>query len=288
MVAVALAFAAVALPLAAAKCLPSGPIIPFPPVDGSTCPTSAVGCTLNPATNQSYASCCLPDQGLLVFSQNWTTGYCTNPNNTCADSILHALPKKEWTMHGLWPDYCNGTYNTSPLGCDPVRRDVNVLDTLAAVAPKSWIDKLKSVWMGADGDYNWFWSHEWNKHGTCLSTLNPTCFKNPSPQQDKIAFIDASLALRERFSLYDIFAKHDIVPSPTKNYTIAQFQAALVAETGFQGALQCQKVAGKAYLSELWMYLVARPGLKFDNHAPVLPYSSCPVNGTILYLPQKF
>ncbi|KAJ3142089.1 ribonuclease T2-like [Geranomyces variabilis] len=263
--------------------------VTFPPIPAHGCPSKALACTTPSGDNStSYDGCCVPNQGLFVYSQNWTMGYCQNPNNTCAETTLRALPKNQFTLHGLWADYCDGTYETSPLGCDPARRDDNAKATVDKLAPKSLREEMEKVWLAADGDYNWFWSHEWNKHGTCVSTLNPKCFTKPSPSQDVLAFFRASLNLRPRFNLYKIFASQGVVPSTTHAYNFTDFQAALKAETGFEGAFQCTKNAnGTAFLSEVWTYLIARPGLKFDGHEPVKPFSSCKIGAPIYYLPQK-
>ncbi|KAI8920038.1 ribonuclease T2-like protein [Powellomyces hirtus] len=287
------------LTLASARCLPTHPptspnTVEFPPIPAD-CPSTAVGCiprfpTVPGRANVTWPACCVPDQGLMVLAQNWTTpgGYCSNPNLTCSDDTLRALPKNEWTLHGLWPDYCDGTYNTSPLGCDPPRRDVEAEKTVEAYAPEDLKAEMRRVWMSADGNYNWIWSHEWNKHGTCMSTINPTCFPTQKPAQDRLAYFAASLALRKRFDLFKIFSAHDIIPSETTTYSFSQFQAALKAEIGFEGALQCTKNNGTAYLREVWVYVRALPGIEFKNNEPVAPFSSCPKNGTIIYQPQKY
>ncbi|KAJ3160632.1 ribonuclease T2-like [Geranomyces michiganensis] len=275
-----------------AGCLPP-PVshgVTFPPIPSVGCPSKALACTTPSGDNStSYDGCCVPTQGLFVYAQNWTMGYCQNPNNTCAETTLRALPKKQFTLHGLWADRCDGSYETSPFGCDRARNNDNAKSTVDHLAPKSLREEMEKVWMGADGDYNWMWSHEWNKHGTCVSTLKPECFVKPSPGQDELAYFRAALNLRPRFNLYKIFAAHGIVPSTTHAYNRTQFQAALKAETGFEGAIQCAKNAnGTSFLSEVWTYLIARPGFKFDNHEPVLPYNSCNIANPIYYLPQKY
>lgn len=35
---------------------------------------------------------------------------------------------------------------------------------------------MSTYWKDANGDDNSFYSHEFNKHGLCVTTLDPTCF----------------------------------------------------------------------------------------------------------------
>ncbi|KAI8817581.1 ribonuclease T2-like protein [Fimicolochytrium jonesii] len=254
------------------------------------CPKTAIGCTNSTSTGLPYSGCCVPDQGLLVFAQNWTMGYCQS-GATCANETLNSLPKNEFTIHGLWPDYCDGTYNTSPLGCDPARAYHDVSERIAAnTVEKGFVEKLKKVWKGADGSYEWMWSHEWTKHGTCMSTINPTCFSKEvqaaNSSADVLTYFHTTYKLRERYEMGKILRKKNIVPSATKPYKFADFQAAIEADTGYPGTLQCVKVNGTAYLSEVWLFLNARPNLKFVSQIPVKLYNSCPNNTDIWFLPQ--
>jgi ribonuclease T2 len=41
--------------------------------------------------------------GLLLQTQIWST-------YTGLESVGQVLPKNSWTVHGLWPDFCNGSY----------------------------------------------------------------------------------------------------------------------------------------------------------------------------------
>jgi hypothetical protein len=33
---------------------------------------------------------------------------------------------------------------------------------------------MDEYWVDMNGDNEDFWSHEWNKHGTCINTIEPT------------------------------------------------------------------------------------------------------------------
>lgn len=35
---------------------------------------------------------------------------------------------------------------------------------------------MNKYWLPNRGTNENFWEHEWNKHGTCVNTLNPSCY----------------------------------------------------------------------------------------------------------------
>lgn len=49
-------------------------------------------------------SCCSETYGGLVLSTQFWDTY------TGLESKGQVLPKDSWTMHGTWPDFCNGSY----------------------------------------------------------------------------------------------------------------------------------------------------------------------------------
>ncbi len=56
------------------------------------------------ANPSSVDSCCAETfGGLLLSTQYWDT-------YTGLESQGQLLPQDTWTLHGLWPDYCNGSY----------------------------------------------------------------------------------------------------------------------------------------------------------------------------------
>ncbi|KAJ3417583.1 ribonuclease T2-like [Chytridiales sp. JEL 0842] len=94
------------------------------PLAGFACPQSAISCDTspNPPDNPDNEdmSCCVPRHGLLVLAVQWLPGYCKGNRGTdsCTHDILDRLPTDEWTIHGLWPDTCDG-YQVSE--CDRKR-----------------------------------------------------------------------------------------------------------------------------------------------------------------------
>ncbi|KXN71528.1 hypothetical protein CONCODRAFT_5784, partial [Conidiobolus coronatus NRRL 28638] len=59
---------------------------------------------------QSVDSCCSPSMGVVVLAVQW---------------IQNSGPSDEWTLHGLWPNNCDGSYGPSS-GCDKSRKYSNM------------------------------------------------------------------------------------------------------------------------------------------------------------------
>jgi ribonuclease T2 len=72
--------------------------------------------------------------------------------------------------------------------------------------------------------------HEWAAHGTCYSTLKPSCLPAGSPTgAEAVAFFQQVVALFQTLPTYNWLASQDITPSTTETYTLSQLNNALSA-----------------------------------------------------------
>ncbi|KAI9591817.1 ribonuclease T2-like protein [Syncephalis fuscata] len=139
----------------------TGSDIPIVPSNGITASASLAGgltcpLELSCSAKKNANSCCSPTMGLMVFTQQWYPSL---------------GPSDQFTMHGLWPDNCDGTYGPSD-GCDSERNYDN-LGQIIEEGDAELFKNMNTYWPSYKGDAPAFWSHEWNKHGTCVSTLEP-------------------------------------------------------------------------------------------------------------------
>lgn len=148
-------------------------------------------------------SCCfIYPGGQLLQTQFWDTGPSVGPSDS-------------WTLHGLWPDLCDGSY---PSYCHSAPAYGNVSAIIAAADEKKKEKKkrepsgnlevkgnkqgiaegeeegegqgqganegeygglladMQKYWLPNYGSAEHFWTHEWRKHGTCINTLAPSCY----------------------------------------------------------------------------------------------------------------
>ena len=158
----------------------------------------------------------------------------------CTDGAMNCPTKPNWdyfTLHGLWPENKDGTY---PSTCTNQQFDNN------AVAPI--LPALNKYWPSLNGPSPTFWAHEWEKHGTCAEDVFPT----------ELAFMNGTLALRQKFDVTAALAAAGIKPSATVGFSQAQLQAAAKTAFGFPilpacdskgritGAVVCVSKAGEA------------------------------------------
>jgi ribonuclease T2 len=202
-------------------------------------------------------------------------------------------------------DECDGKFNTTDLGCDTTRiyHDMESRLTFLTSSDPAFLAEMKLYWPGANLDYNWFWSHEWTKHGTCHSQIDPVCYGTRyTKDREVIDYFKTALKLRSRYDIYKIFAKNGIFPSKTKAYTRSQLNQALKNELGFPGGIQCvfngtspTTANGNTYfLSEVWVYMLNLPNMEFKTASPDLitfgkgAFQSCPADKPIYYWPNDF
>ena len=92
-----------------------------------------------------------------------------------------------WTIHGLWPQYADGSY---PSYCKKVVFDLKDLQPI--------IDKLNIEWCSDKGSAEHFWKHEWEKHGSCMYNTSMTEFQ----------YFNKALELFELMKNKDIIEKY--------------------------------------------------------------------------------
>ncbi|KAG0016204.1 ribonuclease T2-like, partial [Podila clonocystis] len=151
----------------------------------------------------------------------------------------------EFTLHGLWPDKCSGSMVAH---CDRDREHDDVEDRLEQT---DIYGDMKKYWPSykptpQHPDYNDFWTHEWNKHGTCVTTLDPRC--GYGGDQDLYAYFNTTLALRKRYNIYDALKKAGITPRPRFDmdpreedmYSVDAILAAIENEWHVKGAVYCK------------------------------------------------
>ncbi|KAJ7302122.1 ribonuclease [Mycena albidolilacea] len=150
----------------------------------SGCPTTGpVSCS-----NTSSVSdlCCFESPGGLLLQTQVNTSPPTGPNDS-------------WTIHGI----CDTTFTEN---CDPSRAYTGIASLLTAHGAASTLSFMQTFWKDINGNDETFWEmcyplsgrpyHEWSTHGTCMSTLNPTCLPSGRPQgAEAVAFFQTVVTL---------------------------------------------------------------------------------------------
>jgi len=247
-------------------------------------------------------TCCSPTPGGLVLqTQFWDTF-------TGLESQGQFLPDDStWTIHGLWPDFCDGSFTQY---CDLSRQydprpSPNVTDGVP-IPPyngpgvDSFIKKfgrldmfnfMNTYWIN-QGDTNaHFWAHEFSKHATCFSTYDVKCYKPYVQHEDVIDFFESVIRAYEMFPTGQFLRSHDIVPSNRTTYTLQQLQNAVKAYTGVVPYFGCTgpeapEGDGRTILNEVWHFnhvLGNTQTGKFIHVDSTTP-SSCTAKGRVLYL----
>jgi len=170
----------------------------------------------------------------LMLVQQWGQSFCATQKQDCQ------VPSgTTWfTLHGLWPNNNDTTY---PSDCGGPPFDEGAIQSIEGQLNKYWTNYL------VDDTAASFWAHEYNKHGTCATSLPAL--------GDELKFFSGALHLRSVYDATQALAAGGITPSNSNSYTPAQVIAAV------QGVYGAQPVLGCSYSNSLGEEVLVEIGL---------------------------
>ncbi|KAI8148143.1 ribonuclease T2-like protein, partial [Fennellomyces sp. T-0311] len=184
--------------------------------------------------NGEVDSCCSPKYGLVVLALQWVPGY---------------GPDDEFTIHGK---LLGG--RAPSRGCDRSRSTNQAGNIVKKINPDLH-RRMGIYWPSYKGDNNWFWSHEWTKHGTCVSTLRPACYGDTYRKfQDLEEYFEQVLYLREDYDIYGVLNVAGIFPGGY--YNADSMRDALEKFYGAKIMLSCNR--GQLSEVSLFFYVSGR------------------------------
>ncbi|KAI9368748.1 ribonuclease T2-like protein [Aspergillus egyptiacus] len=257
-----------AIPSVGALALYAMQLAPSVLANPKTCPNDT---PLSCSNESTEPSCCFNSPGgALLLTQFW-------------DYDPSLGPSDSWTIHGLWPDNCDGTYEEY---CDSSREYSNITAIVEESGNTELLSYMSEYWKDNGGDDESFWEHEWNKHGTCINTIEPSCYANYTPQQEVVDYLQKTVDLFKTLDTYQALADAGITPSNDETYTLTEIHDALAAiHEDFAPYVGCDDSGN---LNEAWYFYYVRGNLMTGSFEPAesLTDSSCPESG-IKYVPKS-
>jgi ribonuclease T2 len=144
---------------------------------------------------------------------------------------------------------------------------------------------MKDYWVDIHGRNEQFWEHEWSTHGTCYSTLQPSCLPPNSPEgAEAVLFFQRVVSLFQTLPTYDWLASQGITPNREQTYALSDIVNALQTASGHIPEITC---SGK-YLNQISWYFNLQGSLVDGQFLPIdAPIDSkCPSSG-IKYVPKN-
>jgi len=227
-------------------------------ISALSCPTSLPASCAGPVAD----SCCSPRYGVVVLSLQWIPNY---------------GPKDQFTIHGLWPNTCsNGRVN----GCDPKRQYGDIASTMKEAG---LLNEMNLKWPSFKGDNNAFWVHEWGKHGTCVTTLNPSCFSEYKPRQEVAAYFRKVLELQTTYDVFSAITQAGIgqTTDRTKGVPVSTYMAAVKQKYGVDVEFKCRG----SVITDVNLYFNV---MGAETYVPInSPLSSSSCRGNTILPPKK-
>jgi ribonuclease I len=99
---------------------------------------------------------------IYFFTISWLPTLCRTKSAACYERI-ELLPKNLFTVHGLWPNYKNGTL---PKWCNG-KNDIEI-----EIKDDNLLEFMNNYYPGSFHTNEYLWGHEYNKHGFCYNKRN--------------------------------------------------------------------------------------------------------------------
>ncbi|KAL5553779.1 hypothetical protein UlMin_041180 [Ulmus minor] len=199
------------------------------------------------------ALCVAQDFDFFYFVQQWPGAYCDKKQSCCYPKT--GKPAADFSIHGLWPNNKDGSW---PSNCDPDSVfDRSELSEIMSSLQQDW----PSLSCPSSNGFR-FWSHEWEKHGTCSES-----------EMDQREYFEAALKLKAKANLLKSLKASGIEPDD-EFYTMDSIVEAIKEGAGHAPGIECNRdSAGNSQLYQVYM-CVDTSGANFID-CPVFPRSKC-------------
>ncbi|KAA8543594.1 hypothetical protein F0562_021660 [Nyssa sinensis] len=175
------------------------------------------------------SSCCVPAiNGRIVeagkqrefdyfaLALQWPGTFCRKTRHCCSSNgcCRGSNAPTEFTIHGLWPDYNDGTW---PACCTGSNFDVKEISTLRDALEKYWPSLSCSSSSTCHGGKGLFWAHEWEKHGTCSFPVF----------RDEYSYFLTTLNVYFKYNVTKVLNEAGYVPSNSEKYPLGGIISAI-------------------------------------------------------------
>uniref|UniRef100_A0A0A9Z961 Ribonuclease Oy n=1 Tax=Lygus hesperus TaxID=30085 RepID=A0A0A9Z961_LYGHE len=173
---------------------------------------------------------------VYIFTQNWPASVCLAwEEKGKGHMCMPSGNKTSWTIHGIWPtkfgeigpSYCNTSLPFNPEAIYGIK------------------DELEAAWSPVQKhkQFNSFWKHEWEKHGTCANTipLYPNEFE----------YFNQGLIWSRQYNITNVLNSAGITPG--RIYNVSAVWAAVKQAYGKNPHIACftDSITKASYLLEI-------------------------------------
>ncbi|XP_019166777.1 PREDICTED: ribonuclease 2-like [Ipomoea nil] len=145
----------------------------------------------------------------------WPGTECRHTRRCCsANACCRSNSPTEFTIHGLWPDYNDGTW---PACCKGSQYDEREISTLASAMTKYWPTYQCGSSSTCHHSKGSFWAHEWEKHGTCSYPV----------VRNEYEYFLTTLNVFFKYNVTEVLYKAGYVPSNSEKYPLGGIISAI-------------------------------------------------------------
>ncbi|XP_024981415.1 ribonuclease 2 [Cynara cardunculus var. scolymus] len=152
----------------------------------------------------------------FALALQWPPTYCSKSTKCCSQSACcrGANSPSVFTIHGLWPDYNDGSW---PSCCSGSAFDEVEISTLFGALEQYWPTLSCSKSSTCHGKKGLFWAHEVEKHGTCASSVTG----------EEYNYFLTTINLYFTYNVTEVLFEAGYVPSNSEKYPAGGISSAI-------------------------------------------------------------
>ncbi|KAF5796136.1 putative ribonuclease T(2) [Helianthus annuus] len=168
----------------------------------------------------------------FTLALQWPATFCSTHENKCCPENgccagEHSQSPPGFTIHGLWPDYKNGSW---PSCCEGAAYDESKIAPLLDAMHKYWPILSCNDISSCNNKTNSFWADQWEQHGTCSTSVTG----------DQYGYFLTALELYLKYNVTEVLLQAKVKPSNSNTYPSAVLISAIENAFHAKPQLDCK------------------------------------------------